>query len=138
MLIRHAAYSGIQPMRRATESTPPSAIRRGRPLLVDLLVMGCTGASIVWYAHKARQDLQTGADNLAPLITFTAIAVLVGTIALQLLHLWLSRKSSIATGSQHGKPVTPHSHMNPHPGRRARSSTKALPRSGRVRFSGRS
>jgi hypothetical protein len=54
------------------------------------------------------------------------------------MHHWLSRKSSNATSGQHEKPMNLHSQMKSHPGRRARSPTKALPRSGRVRFSGRS
>jgi hypothetical protein len=127
-----------QPMRKATEPTPTSAKGRGWSVLVDLLVMACTGASIAWYAHREPQGKLADMNSLASLVTFTSIAVLVGTLFLQLVHHGLTRKSRNAASSQPIKALTPPSHMNAHSSRRARSTTKARPRSGSVRFSGRS
>jgi hypothetical protein len=97
--------------------------------------MGCTGAIVAFYAYH---DYQTGVNGLTSLVTVTAIAVLIGTIALQLAHRWLSRQNYKAVASHHVKPLIRRGHLNVHSNRRGMSPTKDMPRTGRVRFSGRS
>ena len=93
--------------------------------------MALTGASIALFA-------QAGGNSLASLGTFTAMAVLVGTITLQLVHHMLARRSRHAGNQHRAKNLAPHQHASAHAGRRGKSAPGALHRSGPVRFSGRS
>jgi hypothetical protein len=101
--------------------------------------MGCTGASIAMYAqHLPLHGTLEGTSNLASLGWFTAIAVLIGTLVLQLVHHFLSRRRGQASSSHRAKPLVPHKLGASHTGRRNKAITGAQPRSARVRFSGRS
>jgi hypothetical protein len=125
-------------MESETESTTPFAMHRGRSLLVDLVVMGCTGASIAFYAHMTLSNKEAGVNSLASLGFFTAIAVLVGTIALQLMQQLLQRRHRKAAIGRRIKPIASHNHGAAQEVRRGKSSTGAVSRSENVRFSGRS
>jgi hypothetical protein len=107
-------------------------------LLVDLVAMGTSGASIALFAYVARHDNHAGENYLTSLITVTAIAVLVGTIALQWAHHALARRNRSAASKHRVKPQPTHGQLNGHPTRRGRSPTGTPSRSGHVRFSGRS
>jgi hypothetical protein len=93
--------------------------------------MALTGVSIALFA-------QAGANSLASLGAFTAIAVLVGTITLQLLHHLLARHIRQADNKHRARNPAQHKHADAHLGRRGKSPAGTPPRSGPVRFSGRS
>jgi hypothetical protein len=125
-------------MTSKAESTPPPAASRGRSVLADLLVMVCTGTGIGFFAHMTLSNKEAGTFSLAPLYFFTAFAVLVGTVALQLTQKFLTRRSRKAASGHRIKRKAAHNHAGSQTVRRSKSSSSALRRSENVRFSGRS
>jgi hypothetical protein len=81
---------------------------------------------------------EAGTISLTPLYFCTAIAVLVGTVALQLTQQFLARRSRKAANGHRIKRMAAHNRAGGETIRRAKLPSGALRRSENVRFSGRS
>jgi hypothetical protein len=125
-------------MTSKAESTPPPAASRARSVLSDLLVMVCTGTSIGFFAHITLSNKEAGTISLTPLYFCTAIAVLVGTLVLQLTQKFMTRRSRKAASGHRIKHMAAHNRAGGETVRRGKPQSGAPRRSENVRFSGRS
>jgi ABC-type phosphate transport system permease subunit len=107
-------------------------------VLADLLVMACTGASIAFFAHRTLPNKQADGSSLATLDIFAAIAVLVGTIALQFMHQILARHVGQAATGHRTRPPASHHRASSQPAQPGKPLTGTSRRRAHVRFSGRS